>query len=195
MVQTIDETRRLRLQLLIQEHGTIAELNAAMGMDRTDATFSQIRNQAVHSTSGKPRAMGDDLARKIEVVLGKPRGWMDTPPGMEYINEPGPMRDLHRVAEQLEPYQIEQLAAIGITLARGGLTKTNAKPELTEESGQGVHTDPAGSGAGKGPTPVKTATARRGGLFDPAIKTPRGQVDERSNDGGIPRKGHARRGR
>jgi hypothetical protein len=80
-VQTIDETRRQRLEMLIREHNnSIAELNAAMGMDRTDATFSQIRNQAVHSKTGKPRSMGDDLARRLEATLKKPVGWMDTPP-------------------------------------------------------------------------------------------------------------------
>jgi hypothetical protein len=86
-VQTIDETRRQRLEMLIREHNnSIAELNAAMEMDRTDATFSQIRNQAVHSKTGKPRAMGDDLARRLEGKLGKPVGWMDTPPSYEELH-------------------------------------------------------------------------------------------------------------
>lgn len=80
-VQTIDQTRRDRLEMLIREHNnSIAELNVAMEMDRTDATFSQIRNQALHSKTGKPRSMGDDLARRLENKLGKPEGWMDTPP-------------------------------------------------------------------------------------------------------------------
>ena len=79
-VNTIDETRRLRLNMLLTQHGSIAKLNEAMGMARTDATLSQIKNMSPHSRTGTPRTMGDDLARRIEQTLGLERGWMDTPP-------------------------------------------------------------------------------------------------------------------
>lgn len=77
--QTVHQTRRDRLEVLISEHGSIAALNSAMGMRRDDATFSLIRNQSTHSATGRPRVMGDDLARKVEQTLGLPEGWMDTP--------------------------------------------------------------------------------------------------------------------
>ena len=79
-MQPVSETRLERLSLLVKRHGgSLAQLNEAIGLDRTDATLSQIRTRAPHSKTGKPRVMGDDLARKIEEKLALPRGWMDTP--------------------------------------------------------------------------------------------------------------------
>lgn len=80
-MQTISETRRTRLEMLVKRHNNrLADLNEAIGLDRTDATLSQIRNQSPSSKTGKPRSMGDDIARKIEAALKLPTGWMDTPP-------------------------------------------------------------------------------------------------------------------
>lgn len=80
-MKTIAETRRIRLDMLVKLHGdSLAKLNEVLGLDRTDATLSQIRTQAKHSKTGKPRSMGDDLARRIENTLLLERGWMDTPP-------------------------------------------------------------------------------------------------------------------
>ena len=79
-VKTISETRLDRLNILVKRHSnSLAELNEALGLSRADATLSQIRTKAPHSKTGKPRSMGDDLARKIENALGLPLGWMDTP--------------------------------------------------------------------------------------------------------------------
>jgi hypothetical protein len=83
-MQTIDETRRQRLQILIDRHGTLAALNEALGLARTDATLSQIKNKSAHSKTGTPRCMGDPLARRIEEKLDLPLGWMDTPPKPEH---------------------------------------------------------------------------------------------------------------
>lgn len=81
LMQTISETRLIRLQMLVKKHGnSLADLNEAIGLARTDATLSQIRTKAPHSKSGKPRVMGDELARKIEENLSLGLGWMDTPP-------------------------------------------------------------------------------------------------------------------
>jgi phage repressor protein C with HTH and peptisase S24 domain len=82
-MQTIDETRRQRLQILIEKHSTLAALNEALGLARTDATLSQIKNKSAHSKTGTPRCMGDPLARRIEEKLDLPLGWMDTPPRHE----------------------------------------------------------------------------------------------------------------
>jgi len=79
-MQTVTETRLMRLQMLVKKHnGSLADLNEAIGLVRTDATLSQIRTKAPHSKTGKPRVMGDDLARKIEERLSLEAGWMDTP--------------------------------------------------------------------------------------------------------------------
>lgn len=79
-MQTVEEIRLEWLKLLIARHGTIAALNAALGRARTDATLSQLKNQATDIKSGNPRNMGSTLAREIEDKLGLERGTLDNPP-------------------------------------------------------------------------------------------------------------------
>lgn len=103
-VQTIAETRRQRLQMLIDEAGSLAALNDRLERERTDATLSQIKNKSPHHKTGKPRAMGDDLAREIEAKLGKPEGWMDTPPSLaEQFGHSEPMEKLAQLMAAMEP--------------------------------------------------------------------------------------------
>lgn len=107
-MQTISETRRQRLSMLVAKYNnSLAELNEALGLDRTDSTLSQIRNQSAHSRTGKPRQMGDDLARKIETSLNLKEGWMDTPPTYaELLGEEDPMTKAIMALEQLDRDQI-----------------------------------------------------------------------------------------
>lgn len=77
---TVRETRHANLLLLIEKFGTLQAL--ADKLEKSHAQISQLRNQIVHSASGKPRTIGDDLARDIEKKLGMPRGWMDVPSGL-----------------------------------------------------------------------------------------------------------------
>lgn len=81
-VNTIDETRRTRLEMLIKQHGgLLANLNEALGFERTHSQLARIRNRnARKDRPGKFFEMGDDQARTIEEKLGLPIGWMDTPP-------------------------------------------------------------------------------------------------------------------
>lgn len=72
------EIRKENLNLLIEQHGSIANLNTVLGRKRTDATLSQIRKGLTHSGSDKVRVMGDTLARDIEKKLKLGLGWMDT---------------------------------------------------------------------------------------------------------------------
>lgn len=106
-MQTISETRLARLTMLVKRHGdSLAELNEAIGLDRTDATLSQIRTKAPHSKTGKPRSMGDDLARKIEEKLSLGLGWMDTPPTyLELLGEEDPRAKVMLLMEALPPDQ------------------------------------------------------------------------------------------
>lgn len=106
-MQTISETRLARLHMLIRQHGgSIAKLNEALGLDRTDATLSQIRTRARHSKTGKPRSMGDELSRKIEEKLGLENGWMDTPPSHAEIHgEDDPRTRMMQLMESLPPEQ------------------------------------------------------------------------------------------
>lgn len=78
-MKTIEEIRRDWLLLLIDRFGSLARLNEALGRARTDATLSQIKNQARDSKSGNPKNMGSPLAREIEHQLGLDRGTLDHP--------------------------------------------------------------------------------------------------------------------
>ena len=106
-MQTVTETRLIRLQMLVKKHnGSLADLNEAIGLTRTDATLSQIRTKAPHSKTGKPRVMGDDLARKIEERLSLEAGWMDTPPSYaELHGEEDPRTKAWQLLEALPPDQ------------------------------------------------------------------------------------------
>ncbi len=79
-MKTVEEIRVARLRMLIQEHGSAAALNRAAGRNERDSTLSQILTGAPNSKTGKPKTMGSDLARDLEIATNKPRGWMDNPP-------------------------------------------------------------------------------------------------------------------
>lgn len=77
-VSTVQETRHANLLALIEQHGSIQQLAARVG--RSHSQISQLKNRVRHSKSGRPREVGDDLARAFEAALGLPRGWMDRAP-------------------------------------------------------------------------------------------------------------------
>ena len=106
-MQTISETRLARLAILVKQHGdSLARLNEALGLDRTDATLSQIRTKAPHSKTRKPRVMGDELARKIEEKLSLEHGWMDTPPShAELLSDDDPRAKVLLLMEAMPPDQ------------------------------------------------------------------------------------------
>lgn len=79
-MQTAAETRRSRLEMLIRQFGSVADLNTKLGWSRTDPKLAQIRNANARVGRGKPYQMGDAMAREIEEKLELERGWMDTPP-------------------------------------------------------------------------------------------------------------------
>jgi len=68
--------RLARLEMLISEFGSIVAV--ADRAETARAYLGQIRN-GVLSSVGRPRGIGDALARRLESGCGKPRGWMDTP--------------------------------------------------------------------------------------------------------------------
>ena len=70
----IKQIRLRNLRSLIAMSGTIA--NLARMSETAPAYLSQILNSLPTST-GKPRSLGDKLARKLEQALNKPYGWMD----------------------------------------------------------------------------------------------------------------------
>lgn len=75
LVQTVDVIRRANLLILIKEAGSPAKLSLLTGVPAP--YISQVKRAVIHSSGKKPRAIGDDQARKLESKMGKPRGWMD----------------------------------------------------------------------------------------------------------------------
>lgn len=103
-MQTVHETRRQRLGMLKKQHGTWADLNQAVGWEKTSARLSQIYSATIRSDRGKPYVMGDDTAREIEEALKLPTGWMDTPPTYaELHNEPDLTSQAIQLLEAMEP--------------------------------------------------------------------------------------------
>lgn len=79
-MKTVEEVRRERLKMLVEEHGSLVELNSKTGKTSRDSTYSQILTRAAGSKTQKAKEMGSAMARSLEEALGKPRGWMDTAP-------------------------------------------------------------------------------------------------------------------
>lgn len=75
-MKTNDEVRRLNLLLAIKRVRTAAKLAALA--ETAPAYLSQIKNRTPDSKSGTPKTMGDDVARRIELAINEPSGWMDT---------------------------------------------------------------------------------------------------------------------
>lgn len=127
---TISETRIARLSILERQHGhSLANLNDALELSRTDSTLSQIRTRAPHSKTGKPRAMGDDLARKIELKLGLPVGWMDTPPTLaEQFGQDDIQSKLGTLMARMPPSDLERAYAVLNALSQSALKPADAQP-------------------------------------------------------------------
>jgi hypothetical protein len=87
-MQTVEETRRLRLQMLVNQHNGMANLCEKLGYARNEtATLTRILNANVrHDRGGKPYNMGSPMAREIENMLRLEPGWMDTPPSYSEMN-------------------------------------------------------------------------------------------------------------
>jgi len=114
-MKTVGDIRHINLLQLLQKHGSLANLNEALGLARTDATLSQIKNQSLTSR-GKPKMMGVTLARRMETVLGLPPGYMDN----EHL--PASYRQQRidhavKAMEHMEDWQVDQAIKIIDTIA------------------------------------------------------------------------------
>lgn len=76
-MDTIDETRRKRLKLLVEKHRTQAAL--ARALEKNPGQIAQWINQSVDQKTQKPRVMDSSSARDLEAKLKLPHAWMDQP--------------------------------------------------------------------------------------------------------------------
>jgi hypothetical protein len=105
-MQPVSETRKIRLEMLIKKHSSVAALNELLGWSRTDPKLAQIRNGNMRSGREKPYQMGDAMAREIEEKLSLDLGWMDTPPSYaELHGEEDPRTKVMLLMESLSPDQ------------------------------------------------------------------------------------------
>ena len=121
-MKDIDEIRRENLRSIELEFGGPAGAAKQLGM--SNSQFTNLRDGAKDSKTGKPRGMRKETARKIELAAGKPAGWLDRPNtgAAPLVNvEPGP--DTHgkvpliswvqagawcHSSEQLPPCEVER---------------------------------------------------------------------------------------
>lgn len=76
MLPRRSQTRLDNLEILIAEAGSALALAQRAGT--SGSYLSQVRRQ-LPTAKGTPRNVGDDLAGKLELAMGKPEGWMDQP--------------------------------------------------------------------------------------------------------------------
>ena len=69
-MQAVEETRRIRLQMLVKKHGSMANFCQLLGYARTEtATLTRILNANVrHDRGGKPYNMGSPTAHSSNLT-------------------------------------------------------------------------------------------------------------------------------
>ncbi len=82
----IDNIRRDKLRLIEKEAGSATNAASLLGM--SIAQFSNLRDGAKDSKTGRPRGMRKETARRIEEAAGKPAGWLDQPQGTSLTEIP-----------------------------------------------------------------------------------------------------------
>lgn len=75
-MKTVTQTRHERLLELIAQMGSVQAFADKVGASHSQ--ISQLKSRSKHSNTGKPRTIGNDMARRIEIAFGKPNGWMDS---------------------------------------------------------------------------------------------------------------------
>lgn len=110
---TSSEIRRVRLKMLEEKFGGLANLNEKLGWSRTDPKLSQIKNNNKRPGRDATYQMGDAMAREIEEKLELERGWMDTPPSYAEIHgKDDPRATLMQAMESMTINQLSTAAAL-----------------------------------------------------------------------------------
>lgn len=118
-MKTSAEIRLDNLREVIKQAGSLQAV--ADKLEKSHAQISQINTQAKHSTSGKPRTMGDEMARLIEDRFGLEIGWMDNVhPGESAKNDSYSTESTATVANAAEasrPYTVTPGAVVDLVKA------------------------------------------------------------------------------
>lgn len=71
------EARRKNIEVLVVKCGSLEAL--CKRVEASPVYLSQIRHQTIDQKTGASRKMGNAMARRIEVAMDLPEGWMDVP--------------------------------------------------------------------------------------------------------------------
>lgn len=126
-MNTVFETRRIRLRMLVEKYGTVVQLNRELGWANTNARLYQIHNRSIRSDRGTPYEMGDPTAREVEILLKLPVGWMDTPPTYaELAGGDDPRVKVALAMERMPDSEIYQLQRFVDAVAQPAKDGTNS---------------------------------------------------------------------
>jgi len=123
-MKTIAEIRLGNLERLIEEFGTAEAVAERSGT--SPIYLSQIRNEAKDSKTGKPRQIGDPLARKLEAGCEKELGWMDHH-AILYSYRHERIKHAIAVMEHMEDWQLDQAIKIVHTIAEPNKRQGNGE--------------------------------------------------------------------
>jgi phage repressor protein C with HTH and peptisase S24 domain len=126
-MKPISEIRRDNLLLAIDRCKTITALADAAGVSA--ANLSQVKNRTPESKTGKPKGMGDSLARKIEKALGEPEGWMD----VEHADNSADAYHNSSQSDTPNRGDAKRLTSVRKDVRGGSLFPTEDLPQPTEE--------------------------------------------------------------
>lgn len=117
--------------MLVEKHGSVVNVNRALGWEETNGRLYQIHNRSIRSDRGTPYEMGDPTAREIEKKLKLDEGWMDTPPTYEELDPDPRVANLMAVARQLKEAgrtdELVQLVQIGHTFVEPPARQSNGE--------------------------------------------------------------------
>lgn len=106
-MKTISTIRRENLDALISKAGSLTAL--AFSAKSSSVYLSQIKHQELDKKTGKPRQMGDNIARRLETASEKPVGWMDQDHGTDHAQIP---RENLAVLVQNQPVALVEKAPL-----------------------------------------------------------------------------------
>lgn len=128
-MKTVEETRRERLQMLVDQHGGdkngMENLCEALGYARNNtAGLTRILHANLRlDRDGEPYEMGSKKAREIEHKLNLPTGWMDTPLSRaDQFGHSEPLEKMAALMAAMEPemrYKVVRLVAAMAEPAEG----------------------------------------------------------------------------
>lgn len=124
-MKTIAEIRHDNLLALVAEVGSQAEI--ARRCDLSDVYISQIIKKHPDQKTGRPRQLGDGMARKLEAGCEKPLGWMDN---LHTYASSTAVATVLAVMEQMPVWQQLQTMRLVNAIADG----TGVQPEVNNES-------------------------------------------------------------